>query len=161
MPSQKNEKAWRYFTLTFGKRKPRLPQVDENGQALPHTIMEKEKSSGQKKDPIYNPQIEKKKNPSRQQRAPAYESQIDGTQEKELSTIKLVDIIEFNSRAEQRAVEILQDMLAAETSISLKQARIELAFELNISMETAKRYILKHTARRAEFKLTEKGLELR
>lgn len=79
----------------------------------------------------------------------------------ELSTLKAIDLLEFNGRAEQEFVKITKEYIEQEGSQSVRAILAEAAFELNISIETAKRYLLKHTARRAEFKIEAGKVELR
>jgi hypothetical protein len=72
---------------------------------------------------------------------------------RELNTLKSLDLTEFNSRAEAEFVILVAEFVR-ECGSNLPRVRevlAEAAFELNISIETAKRYLLKHTARRAEF----------
>lgn len=79
----------------------------------------------------------------------------------ELSTLKAIDLLEFNGRAEQEFVKITKEYIEQEGAQSIRSILAETAFELNISIETAKRYLLKHTARRAEFVITNGKVELR
>jgi hypothetical protein len=71
---------------------------------------------------------------------------------RDLDALKSLDIVAFNSAAEERFVELIAE-LASKESLHITTAMQEAAFELNISIETAKRYLIKHSARRAEFEI--------
>jgi len=64
------------------------------------------------------------------------------------AALKTLDAIGFNQCAEE-AFLALAAMLIAEGSITVPELLQEAAFELDISIATARRYLLKHTARRA------------
>ena len=64
--------------------------------------------------------------------------------------LKAVDVIAFNTASERAFVGFLTEFVSTERVTVLDAIR-ESAFELNVSTETAKRYLLKHTARRASF----------
>lgn len=76
---------------------------------------------------------------------------------RELNTLKSLDLSEFNSRAEQEFVSLVSEFVRERESNPprVREVLAEAAFELNISIETAKRYLLKHTARRAEFVISD------
>lgn len=78
-----------------------------------------------------------------------------------LNTLKAIDLLEFNQTAEQEFVKIITDLCSSVGSPSVRECLAEAAFELNVSIETAKRYLLKHTARRAEFVITDGKVGLR
>jgi hypothetical protein len=83
---------------------------------------------------------------------------------RELNTLKSLDLTEFNSRAEQEFVNLVAEFVRERGENNLPRVRevlAEAAFELNISIETAKRYLLKHTARRAEFVVADGKVGLR
>jgi hypothetical protein len=68
-----------------------------------------------------------------------------------LDTLKSLDLVEFNGRAEQAFIKLIREYISQVGELSPRQVYSEASYELNISIETAKRYLLKHTARRAEF----------
>jgi hypothetical protein len=72
---------------------------------------------------------------------------------RDLASLKAMDIIAFNSEAEQAFVELLAAMCdaAGPAGVPVRSARAECAFRLGISTETAKRYIEKWTAPSAPF----------
>lgn len=76
--------------------------------------------------------------------------------EDELRTLKSTDLVEFNHRAEFEFVEITKKLLAEIGPMRARQVCIEGAARLDISIETAKRYLLKHSASISEFSI-EKG----
>lgn len=80
---------------------------------------------------------------------------------RELNTLKALDLTEFNSRAEQEFVKLVSDFIHEEGEQRIRSVLAEVAFELNISIETAKRYLLKHSARRAEFIVNDGKVGLR
>lgn len=75
---------------------------------------------------------------------------------RELSTLKALDLTEFNTRAEAEFVNLVAEFVqeCGSQPPRVREVLAEAAFELNISIETAKRYLLKHSARRAEFAVT-------
>jgi hypothetical protein len=75
--------------------------------------------------------------------------------------LKQTDIISFNQGAEQSFVRIIQGIISEDGPISVREAIREAAFELNVSVETAKRYLEKHSARRAEFSISDGYVILR
>lgn len=81
--------------------------------------------------------------------------------ENDLSALKALDIIAFNQSAETRFVELVSAYLQEEGPQPVGAIVSEASFELDISPATAKRYLLKHSARRAEFVVQEKLVRLR
>jgi hypothetical protein len=77
--------------------------------------------------------------------------------EGELRTLKATDIVEFNRLAECEFVHIGLTLVdKAGGAMRVRELTIETAARLDISIETAKRYLLKHSASISEF-LIEKG----
>lgn len=64
---------------------------------------------------------------------------------RDLVSLKVTDIIAFNSEAERAFVELLTAMCdaAGAEGVSVRSVRAEAAYRLGISTETAKRYIEK------------------
>ena len=79
----------------------------------------------------------------------------------QLMRLKAFDIVSFNSMAETLFVALITDYINDEGPQPTVVVCAEAAFELDISIETAKRYLLKHSARRAEFEIKEKQVHLR
>ena len=77
-------------------------------------------------------------------------------EEGELRTLKATDLVEFNRRAESDFVYITRNLLASLGAMRVRMVCIEVAARLDISIETAKRYLLKHSASISEFEI-EKG----
>lgn len=73
----------------------------------------------------------------------------------ELDTLKSLDLVAFNSKAEERFTAILLDLLKHHRAVSTFTAIQETAYRLNVSTETAKRYLLKHSASCAPFIIEE------
>jgi hypothetical protein len=76
--------------------------------------------------------------------------------EGELSTLKATDLVEFNRIAECEFVTIVLNLLAKYGAMRVREVCIEAAYRLDISIETSKRYLLKHSALSAQFNI-EKG----
>lgn len=76
--------------------------------------------------------------------------------EGELRTLKATDLVEFNRIAECEFVTIVLGLMGEYGAVRVREVCIEAAFRLDISIETAKRYMLKHSAISAEFEI-EKG----
>ena len=85
-----------------------------------------------------------KKNP------PAGTASTEAEKKKEdIGALKTLDVIAFNRSAEKRFVEIALTLVPCPVSYLVR----ETAYALNISTETAKRYLLKHSASKAEFEI--------
>ena len=85
----------------------------------------------------------------------------DEATENDLNALKSLDLIAFNQGAEQRFVELVTAYLTEEGPQPVNAVVSEASFELDISPATAKRYLQKHSARRAEFLIQEKLVRLR
>lgn len=70
------------------------------------------------------------------------------SQAPDLDSLKALDLVAFNQAAERLAVEIMHE-LAAEGGVTVREVRAELAYRLNVSAETAKRYIEKYAVARS------------
>ena len=77
---------------------------------------------------------------------------------RQLKNLKFENQIEFNSQAESRFLkfthELIRDSCGEVSKIEIYR---EAAFDLDISTETVKRYLLKHTARSATLEETDSG----
>ena len=62
-------------------------------------------------------------------------------------SLKTVDIVAFNRAAEQRFVTLARNLVPCPVSHIVR----ETAYALDVSTETTKRYLLKHSASNAEF----------
>jgi predicted transcriptional regulator YheO len=97
----------------------------------------------------------------------AQTSKVKTSAAKERSTmpdqgLKQTDLVAFNQNAEQVFVSLLKELIQSENGIiSYREAVRETAFELNVSIDTAKRYLEKHSARRAEFSIADGSVRLR
>jgi len=69
--------------------------------------------------------------------------------EDEFATLKTLDVIAFNLSAERRFITLASRLVPCTVQCLVR----ETAFALNISVETAKRYLLKHSASKAEFEI--------
>ncbi len=67
---------------------------------------------------------------------------------------KQLDAVSFNAGAEVRFCALLCALLA-DGDVTVREAIIEASYELDISPETAKRYLMKHSARRAQFSIAD------
>jgi len=79
----------------------------------------------------------------------------------DLAALKNLDVIAFNQGAEKSFIDLVTDFLEEEGPQPINAVISEASFELDISPATAKRYLQKHTARRAEFIVQEKLVRLR
>lgn len=89
------------------------------------------------------------------------QAQVVAIDKGQLNRLKNLDVISFNANAEKFFVELTKKFIVEEGPQSVGAIVAEGAFELDISIETAKRYLLKHTARRAEFKISDKMVHSR
>ncbi len=78
-----------------------------------------------------------------------------------LGRLKAFDIVTFNRNAERHFCHLLKQMLTLQSPLSIFTIIQELSYDLNISPETAKRYLYKHTASRADFALRDGQIVLR
>jgi hypothetical protein len=74
-----------------------------------------------------------------------------------LNELKATDLTAFNTTAEERFHQLVCKLIREEGPVTVRVVQSEAAYELNISLETAKRYLGKHTARRAHFSFTADG----
>lgn len=75
---------------------------------------------------------------------------------------KHVDIMAFNASAEEKFVEIVRKLIeeSGRTAIPIGTVCQETAYGLNISTQTAKRYLVKHSARQAALRVFGKDVML-
>lgn len=84
------------------------------------------------------------------------------TKRTDLTNLKKLDIVEFNSAAEKHFVTLVKQMILADGGRTGYLGAVqEVAYRLDISPETAKRYILKYTARSAPFEIQDGLIMLR
>jgi hypothetical protein len=74
-------------------------------------------------------------------------------QGRDFHELKFVNPSAFNSRAEEKFVELVRTLIEENGGRGYPVWEVcrEAAYEIKISMDTAKRYLMKHSARRAEF----------
>jgi hypothetical protein len=72
----------------------------------------------------------------------------------DLSYLKSSDPVAFNNWSEKKFLDLVLEMIKESPSgtVPWAEVRKDVAYELNISLETAKRYIEKYTARKAPFR---------
>jgi hypothetical protein len=75
----------------------------------------------------------------------------------ELAELKRTDLNAFNSAAEDAFVNLICRFIVDEGPRTVRAVMSEASYELDVSPETAKRYLFKHTARRAHFTFTTDG----
>lgn len=76
--------------------------------------------------------------------------------------LKETDVNAFSNQAERCFVELIKDTITEDGGpIPINVALQEAAYELNISVLTAQRYLLKFTARRAPFMVKDGYVSLR
>lgn len=105
--------------------------------------------------PVFRPQSTPAPTPQRTQCAPV--PTLPTPENNSLAGLKCTDAIAFNSAAEEKFCALIQELLDAGESITPATIYQEAAFEINISITTAKRYLTKHTARRAAFGIDARG----
>jgi hypothetical protein len=91
--------------------------------------------------------------PRRKRRLPRPEQLISKRRSFEENALKVADVCAFNIQAETAFVYWLSEKLAGSKGEGKPPAWVvqNAAYELDISLDTAKRYLIKHTADRAEF----------
>ena len=75
----------------------------------------------------------------------------------DLCGVKILDVVAFNAEVEPQAVALWTSMLQERGTLRVSVLCVEAAFRFDVSTETAKRWLLKHSAESAEF-LIERGL---
>lgn len=75
----------------------------------------------------------------------------------DLCGVKILDVVAFNAEVEPQAVALWCSMLKERGSQRVGAMCVEAAFRFDVSTETAKRWLLKHSAEAAEFSV-ERGL---
>jgi len=79
------------------------------------------------------------------------------------SALKAEDLVAFNTKAEEFFVYWLAEAIRGTKGEGIPPSKViqNAAFELDISLDTARRYLVKHTADRAEFHSDGKRVTLR
>lgn len=90
-------------------------------------------------------------------KAPAQPPPTRSKQRAKLNELKATDLTEFNSSAEEAFQHLICKMIAEEGPLTVRTIKSEAAYELNVSIERARCYLIKHTARKAHFRFTEYG----
>lgn len=74
---------------------------------------------------------------------------------KQLRVLKSTDLVAFSELAEEFFVHLTRELLAEVPGEKVKVAEVlrEASYEIGVSTETVKRYLMQHTARRAEFRV--------
>jgi len=82
--------------------------------------------------------------------------------DKSFKNQKHVDLMAFNASAEERFVEKVRLMIekSNRTTIPISQVYQECSYDLNVSPQTVKRYLVKHSASRAELRVFGKDVML-
>jgi hypothetical protein len=88
---------------------------------------------------------------------PAYRSSVVGFDD----TLKVVDVVEFNATVEPQAVAFLCSYISERGPQRLSVVCAEIAFRFDVSIETAKRWVRKHSAESAEFVVSRGVVDLR
>ena len=75
---------------------------------------------------------------------------------------KHVDLMAFNASAEDQFVEDLRKLIeeSGRPAIAISKVYQECSYNLNVSPQTVKRYLVKHSASRAEFRVFGKDVML-
>ncbi len=81
---------------------------------------------------------------------------------KDFKSLKTMDPTAFNGQAEQRFVELVRQMIERNGSKPVAIAKVyqDGAYALDVSVETVKRYLFKHSAERAELRVFGKAVML-
>lgn len=77
--------------------------------------------------------------------------------DEDFAGVKVLDVVEFNALVEPQAVALWCSMIRERGTLRVSVLCVEAAFRFDVSTETAKRWLLKHSAESAEF-LIERGL---
>ena len=74
---------------------------------------------------------------------------------RQLRTLKSADLVAFNELADEYFVHLVREIVGESPTERVKTVEIlrEASYEIGVSTETIKRYLMQHTARRAEFRV--------
>lgn len=74
---------------------------------------------------------------------------------KQLRVLKSADLVAFNELADEYFVHLVRELLTESPTEKIKTTEVlrESSYEIGVSPETIKRYLMQHTARRAEFRV--------
>ena len=79
----------------------------------------------------------------------------------DLCGVKILDVVAFNAEVEPQAVALWASMLRERGTQRVGTLCVEAAFRFDVSTETAKRWLLKHSAESAEFVIQRGVVSLR
>jgi len=77
--------------------------------------------------------------------------------DEDMTGVKILDVVAFNAEVEPQAVALWTSMLQERGTLRVSVLCVEAAYRFDVSTETAKRWLLKHSAEAAEFSV-ERGL---
>lgn len=99
-------------------------------------------------------EIKRKAKAGQKVTAKKLEKQGQGKKVTNLGHMKSVDPVLFNEWAEEKFVGLVRELMGESPHGKVKRAEVlrECAYDLKVSVETVKRYLFKHTARKAEFR---------
>lgn len=81
--------------------------------------------------------------------------------DEDFAGVKVLDVVEFNALVEPQAVALWASMLRERGTQRVGALCVEAAFRFDVSTETAKRWLLKHSAESAEFVIQRGVVSLR
>jgi hypothetical protein len=81
--------------------------------------------------------------------------------DEDCTSMKVLDVVAFNAEVEPQAVALWASMLRERGTQRVGTLCVEAAFRFDVSTETAKRWLLKHSAESAEFAIQRGVVSLR
>ena len=99
--------------------------------------------------------------PSRGRPAAASRSAASRISDEDCTSMKVLDVVAFNAEVEPQAVALWASMLRERGTQRVGALCVEAAFRFDVSTETAKRWLLKHSAESAEFVIQRGVVSLR
>ena len=135
--------VWRFFIRVFG---------------LPPGMPSAESPAGVPGSPVVGAPA----SPSRWR--PAAASRSAGPRlvaDEDCTSMKVLDVVAFNAEVEPQAVALWASMLRERGTQRVGTLCVEAAFRFDVSTETAKRWLLKHSAESAEFVIQRGVVSLR
>ncbi len=78
---------------------------------------------------------------------------LDKVSKRRLEELKHTNMVAFNDTAVRKFIELIRSLIERNdlNGINILEVYREAAYEIGISIETAKRYLIAHSASRAEF----------
>lgn len=134
---------WQFFIRVFGPP-PGMPSAESPAVGAPASLAGAPASPARGGRP-----------------AAASRSAASRISDEDCTSMKVLDVVAFNAEVEPQAVVLWTSILAERGTQRVGTLCVEAAFRFDVSTETAKRWLLKHSAESAEFVIQRGVVSLR